>query len=328
MEAIAAIGLVTNVLHIVEVARDITFTVKDIRKSASGIATETKRFQEYANFIRGGMGSPISTTSARHSADEDLQEQLSTLCGELDAFEAQLVSLRSENPKSCWQACKTAFKIWCERDRLSDQARTIDEMSNQISVHLVTVHLPRMDVKLDELRAEHADMSTQLSRDMEQLFKLLQTSHGKDQGSESMLQSMKKWFTTQDERAVELGCLQALYFPDHKTRESGIKPAHEETFQWILSDAADATSETNRSSADDVNDSGKDRTFLRWLRSKDGQENVFCIFGKPGAGKSTLMKYLAHQDALKKELQTWAGDCELIIAQHFFWIHGSVSSDL
>ena len=74
MEAVAAIGLVTNVLHIVELARDIAFTVKDIRKSASGFASETSRFQEHANHIRDGIDGLIGTTSARYLPDKTLQK--------------------------------------------------------------------------------------------------------------------------------------------------------------------------------------------------------------------------------------------------------------
>jgi hypothetical protein len=51
---------------------------------------------------------------------------------------------------------------------------------------------------------------------------------------------------------------------------------------------------------------------------------VFWVTGKPGAGKSTLMKYLAHHSSLKQHLQIWAGTEKLVIAEYYFWKAGSL----
>jgi hypothetical protein len=59
--------------------------------------------------------------------------------------------------------------------------------------------------------------------------------------------------------------------------------------------------------------------FLHWLREENG---VFHISGKPGSGKSTLMKLLLRDERTKQELKEWAGGSQLVFAHFFFWLSG------
>ncbi|KAH7367076.1 hypothetical protein B0T11DRAFT_50133 [Plectosphaerella cucumerina] len=61
------------------------------------------------------------------------------------------------------------------------------------------------------------------------------------------------------------------------------------------------------------------RSFQEWLASGSG---AFHICGKPGSGKSTLMKLFAQDPGLKIKLHRWAGDKKLVFASFFFWISG------
>ncbi|KAK2750104.1 hypothetical protein FQN57_004597 [Myotisia sp. PD_48] len=61
-------------------------------------------------------------------------------------------------------------------------------------------------------------------------------------------------------------------------------------------------------------------SLLAWLRTGDG---VYHISGKPGSGKSTLMKFLCEHPRTVNELNSWAGQKKLVIARFFFWKAGS-----
>ncbi|KAF2811409.1 uncharacterized protein BDZ99DRAFT_559411, partial [Mytilinidion resinicola] len=63
--------------------------------------------------------------------------------------------------------------------------------------------------------------------------------------------------------------------------------------------------------------------FNEWLRTGRPDSNVFWISGRPGSGKSTLMKYLWRNTDVEKGLQGWAGDRTLIRLNFFFWAAGS-----
>lgn len=54
--------------------------------------------------------------------------------------------------------------------------------------------------------------------------------------------------------------------------------------------------------------------FTSWLQSND---SIFWIRGKPGAGKSTLIKFIVNNDNTKRLLSFWDPDVRLL--SHFFW---------
>jgi hypothetical protein len=57
-------------------------------------------------------------------------------------------------------------------------------------------------------------------------------------------------------------------------------------------------------------------SWVDWLQRGEG---VFHFAGKPGYGKSTLMKYLFKHAETQRHLTTWAGHGRLLMAQYFFW---------
>ncbi|KAK2687608.1 hypothetical protein QWA68_013486 [Fusarium oxysporum] len=59
-------------------------------------------------------------------------------------------------------------------------------------------------------------------------------------------------------------------------------------------------------------------SFNSWLRS---DEKLFYIQGKPGSGKSTLVKFILNQDQTQDLIQRWSPDA--IIISYFFWKIGS-----
>ncbi|KAF5590380.1 hypothetical protein FPANT_6019 [Fusarium pseudoanthophilum] len=60
------------------------------------------------------------------------------------------------------------------------------------------------------------------------------------------------------------------------------------------------------------------RCFSTWLQSDD---KLFWIRGKPGAGKSTLIKFVINNDNTKRLLGSWHPNTRIL--SHFFWKIGS-----
>ena len=60
--------------------------------------------------------------------------------------------------------------------------------------------------------------------------------------------------------------------------------------------------------------------FVDWLEHGEG---IFHIAGKPGSGKSTLMKYLCRHHQTEQHLRLWARNDALVLAKFFFWKPGS-----
>jgi hypothetical protein len=103
----------------------------------------------------------------------------------------------------------------------------------------------------------------------------------------------------------QLSVLESLRYANMGARESEVKLAHQQTFEWMLqSELGGGLPETG---------------FDDWLRDSGG---VYWITGKPGCGKSTLMKFLCHHPIVKQSLTHWAGGQRLLFSTYFFWSSG------
>ncbi|OAP62334.1 hypothetical protein AYL99_04537 [Fonsecaea erecta] len=103
--------------------------------------------------------------------------------------------------------------------------------------------------------------------------------------------------------------LASLYFVQHEDRRAMISEAHRTTFDWIFED--DYVCNSDR------------LTFSDWLKNEQPSNGLFFVNGKPGSGKSCLMRYLSNHAKLKALLEKWAGNKSLRVASAFFWRAGT-----
>lgn len=94
--------------------------------------------------------------------------------------------------------------------------------------------------------------------------------------------------------------LQSLYYSELLLRYDAVDEEYPETVRWIF-------------------DNGE-HGFRDWLKADHG---TYWISGKPGAGKTTLMKFICESGETEMLLKEWAASQELLIVKHFFWISGS-----
>ena len=101
--------------------------------------------------------------------------------------------------------------------------------------------------------------------------------------------------------------LDQLSFPEMTDRDDRIVDAYEKTFMWIFRDRSESWA-----------------SFVSWLRDSDGS-GLYWITGKPGSGKSTLMKYICKDPRTFTYLTTWAStspSSRLVTAAFYFWNSG------
>ena len=106
--------------------------------------------------------------------------------------------------------------------------------------------------------------------------------------------------------------LDHLAFDEMFDREESVSEAHAKTFAWIFS----ADNHSNQKSE------SFRQGFSAWLETND-HDPIYWMTGKPGSGKSTLMKYLYEHPATTKLLQRWAGAVPISTAGFFSWASGS-----
>jgi hypothetical protein len=91
--------------------------------------------------------------------------------------------------------------------------------------------------------------------------------------------------------------LSSLTFEQMSTRHSNVPKTYADTFAWVT----------------------ENDPFRPWLEGSDG---AFWIEGKPGSGKSTMMKMLSESPRTREILDTWSGVNRLVTSSAFFWSSG------
>lgn len=112
--------------------------------------------------------------------------------------------------------------------------------------------------------------------------------------------------------------LQSFKFPDFNQRRNQIDDAYGDTLKWVFVGDHDDSDEHHDFGDPEFPSTIKWDSFSNWLSSTD---TIYWISGKPGSGKTTLVKYIVDQDRTKKYLNVWSPGCE--IASHYFWRPGS-----
>jgi hypothetical protein len=110
---------------------------------------------------------------------------------------------------------------------------------------------------------------------------------------------------------VQTEILKSLGYVGMTYRYEAVVDAHPNTFDWAFQD----------STAEQLPWSN----FATWLKSGKG---VYWIHGKPGSGKSTLMKHIFDDHRTRRYLEEWAltfgsRNTPLCLATFFFWNSGT-----
>ena len=92
----------------------------------------------------------------------------------------------------------------------------------------------------------------------------------------------------------------SLRFPEIEFRQGAIENAYTKTFNWIYNDSSSP--------------------FMTWVKSDSG---IFWVSGKPGSGKSTLMKYLTRHPKTQKSLSNASRHKRLVLTEYYFWYLGT-----
>lgn len=131
--------------------------------------------------------------------------------------------------------------------------------------------------------------------------------------------------------------IRSLKYPGLNERRNQVSEAYKNTGRWIFSGDGNRLYKTTGPSprpgaVDSEVSEGKGAihndqhslsalkwdSFSNWLRSTD---TIYWISGKPGSGKSTLVKFILHQPDTKAFLEIWQPGA--LIISHFFWRPGT-----
>jgi DNA replication protein DnaC len=223
-----------------------------------------------------------------------------------------LGTLKLHNDRNKWTSLVQALKTQWNDDKIEALRERLDRIAQAINARLADENNLRIHSRLNELLEINRRLEITrtvdilaLRREFDQALKNNQNNTGVEESADLMSKVASDGMHYTAEQKI----LSRLRFVRLEDRYRLLSPAHRNTLAWLFGD-------TGLQGQTQVNSSS---TFVQWLHSDN---NLYWISGRPGSGKSTLMKFLCHHQKTKEHLATWAGNDEIIIAEYFFWNAG------
>ncbi|KAI1084093.1 hypothetical protein F5B20DRAFT_365513 [Whalleya microplaca] len=341
MDPLSALSLAGNIVQFVDFASKLCHNTQQIYRSCSGQSATVEhldgiydRLLDFDKLLRvqteARDGASITTTVSEHyGAIEPLLDGCRLECDKL--LEITLKIKAKEGSKGRrWESFRKAMhEVWRTEDISRLQIRLRDYQT-EIIIRLCAIskenteqsieRVQRLTSELSLLRNDRMEQLSQLDRSLQDLsnqVKLVTTRICKPDGEqitrgctheefEILTTRVSQLSLTEQRIAQEETILTSLNFDQRPVRHEAIPEAHTRTFRWILGQGTLASSSPAHG-------------FTKWLQDGDG---VYWISGKPGSGKSTLMKFIAQHIQTMSHLSSWSGSGRLVVASHFFWSAG------
>ncbi|XXH01995.1 hypothetical protein Hte_008359 [Hypoxylon texense] len=325
MEALAAIRLASNLLQFIDLGYKVVSTAQEMY----GAGNEASRANKDIEFISQELkrlSISLSLGIPTSQATED-ERALAKLTGECQKWSEETLALleylKNRNPNSKIAAVRAAIRNHKKKDEKERLVKGLDSCRRQLELQLTS--MSRSEI-LDEIRELSKSTSltskvlTQLDENVKKLQKSLQ-GHAANISSQSV-EALGELLNVSDQTLMKYkqdSILRALRFEGIGNRFHDVETAHETTFEWLLKEQGDAHSDSSTLERNTFRSEARER-FTHWLQNGDG---IFHISGKPGAGKSTLMKFLCKSPLTRRYLESWSKGKSLVFAKTFFWRLGN-----
>ncbi|KAK8080092.1 hypothetical protein PG997_007910 [Apiospora hydei] len=342
MDAFAALGFAANICQFLEYSFKILNQVKTVRKAGAldpDLERDTRHLKEVADKLTqqpSGHGGLDEITRACTGLSKQLLDELS--------------KIKPQSSRSKWQSFKAVVRSERRKHDISELEAKLERCRSQLNLQMTELMSRETSEKLSNItKSGHALQSDVLTlRDsLDRLRPSLEARYiGKDTSD-----LIVSFVTRMDEalnRVKQVSILNLVRFPGVHERFDLITDAHQRTFDWLLDDENEQPRSNRGSQEVPVN--GEDdieakeissastthpihrvsnealvearKSLSSWLQSDGG---AFWITGKPGAGKSTLMKYICLHENLNRYLDAWAAGSELALGKFFFWKPGTAA---
>ncbi|KAF2118452.1 hypothetical protein BDV96DRAFT_643697 [Lophiotrema nucula] len=360
MEPLSAFGVAAGVLQFVDFTGRLLTESYEILSSNTGSTSRNeellkitqdllalnKRLQTSAK-DREAPGRQTTLASRNEATTDDIiGAQFHSLVVSCNHVGQDLIAvldklrLEPENKRRKWRSFRQALlSVWSQSD-IEALQRRIDNFRQQISLSLLVSMREALALKESETDDTNANATienddldkgdlnqqtgpTKAKKANERPFvgrKLLNNLESKEAWQSTIIDLIHQSYIDNDsafrphhprgsfgakDKPLAEALLESLGFSRMKSRVGRIVKQHCDTFEWLFAEQGRAQAKWTH--------------FPSWLRS---EQSVYWITGKPGAGKSTLMKFISSDRRTKECLREWAKDSKITLASFFFWSSG------
>ncbi|KAL2675642.1 hypothetical protein Neosp_011832 [[Neocosmospora] mangrovei] len=151
-----------------------------------------------------------------------------------------------------------------------------------------------------------------------------------ESNTQRQVDQFQEWKDKQNEEVNYQSLLQSLKFENMEERKNQIDENYPQTCHWIFEEPDEDYSWPATIGYGDYRPRARQKasprqgretpwdSFTDWLGSGDP---IYWISGKPGSGKSTLMKFLSSNPRTREFLNKWQPEVQIF--SHYFWKAGS-----
>ncbi|KAI1413392.1 hypothetical protein F5Y13DRAFT_198678 [Hypoxylon sp. FL1857] len=359
MEALAVVGLASNILQFIEygykvivVAKELHESGQDATQSNETTAFLTREMRELSLRVMNDL--PESDLTDDEKALSQLAQQCSQLSNKLLVL---LDSLKVKGQRRKRDVVTAVFRNIRKRGEREQLRACLDNYRAQLNVQVTRMSRSDLVRKLEHTIDTVSVSQQEILYLKDHVQKLQQTSMI---DSSHMVAFFRELQEVVEVQSRQLAILQSIRYPRMHDRFENVEVAHRKTFEWLLRGPEDSqgnrerdtedANENQTSSYDQTNPLIREkyrqyREFVTWLQGGNAphpgdvtslgmssnassseflhKRSIFRITGKPGAGKSTLMKFICGNDATSEYLKAWSGQKHLICAKAFFWRLGN-----
>ncbi|KAK0732271.1 hypothetical protein B0H67DRAFT_606737 [Lasiosphaeris hirsuta] len=312
MDPFSAIGLAANITGLIEFGLLAVSIANQISQNGSThrnaeIESLTSKSQSLADSLKSQM------LASELSADRLRLQELAEECVRISEDMLRLLSqLTASGSRSNLHVIRLAWKNIRKKSEVAELEKRLGQARQTLHLQLSQISRFEVITKLNHLiqtgKCQQHELQS-LGRHVERLEAYAaMKSLGPELSTD--LQSIANVSSRAMDRVLQNIVLKGLRSPKMTERLNDIPEAHMETFDWILHSKAGGCGRM-RDAAD---------SFIKWLRSGQG---FFHVSGKPGSGKSTLMKYIVENPTTERHLRAWAGTKKMVLSRHFFWKPGT-----
>ncbi|KAK4168464.1 hypothetical protein QBC43DRAFT_187756, partial [Cladorrhinum sp. PSN259] len=339
MDPLTALGVASNIVSFVSFTFDLVTETRQICNSASGASETTTLIQTIARDVEQFN----AALSSSHHVYPSLQALISQSSKMAVHLQDGLRKLNSKRKRSTWCSFKAALRAVWTKDQVDSFLTDLGRLQSQIMSHIqfsILNEVSDLSHEIASLSSMGQRLELQNHENLMSLKREILTALDRfsedgmedgrieeyflDQQSASpgtfdpehpgaisfdirkVISAMSQLVNEAERVRSDQEFLKSLYFSNIQARHRKIEAAHAKTFQWVYHDTLPGQNLP-------IN-------FRDWLRNQNG---LFWIHGKPGSGKSTLMKFLCQNPATMQHLGSWAGNKKLVMGSFFFWNAGT-----
>ncbi|PNS13791.1 Origin recognition complex subunit 1 [Sphaceloma murrayae] len=298
MEPLSILALTCNIIELIKTANFAVNCYKSIRTgedATAGLATAADDVQKANDLLLLSLSSAGPTTDPMDKELVDysnsLHKDVQNLFDQLKAYTSSAGTRRGKT----WSLRHGVKYLLKDKAMLEEAIKGLREREYHLNHRL-----------LIRINARLAAMGHDLGLQTKQVDQVLIELKACRQQIEQLKIDSEQSARSSALRNLQEQVMSSLYFPAIDAREETVAEAHAATFNWIFQEGNTVS-----------------KGLIDWIKTSAAGSS-FWITGKPGSGKSTLMKHLQQHPRLKELLvaSTTDPDRKTTVLSTYIWKAG------